>query len=73
LTACGSPAATRRPAAAISFLLEAGTLAPRSYLGPDDGDRRFLAGEPRRLNRLLAPFPFRSPAVGVIRRFITSH
>ena len=39
----------------ISFLLEAGTLAPRSYLSLDEGDRRFLAGEPRRLNRLLAP------------------
>ncbi|MBS1863953.1 MAG: alpha/beta fold hydrolase [Actinobacteria bacterium] len=41
----------------ISFLLEAGTLAPRSYLSLDQGDRRFLAGEPRRLNRLLAPGP----------------
>jgi pimeloyl-ACP methyl ester carboxylesterase len=41
----------------IAFLLEAGTLAPRSYLSLDEGDRRFLAGEPRRLNRLLAPGP----------------
>lgn len=41
----------------ISFLLEAGTLAPRSYLSLDEGNRRFLAGEPRRLNRLLAPGP----------------
>jgi pimeloyl-ACP methyl ester carboxylesterase len=41
----------------IEFLLEAGTLAPRSYLSLDDGDRRFLAGEPRRLDRLLAPGP----------------
>jgi pimeloyl-ACP methyl ester carboxylesterase len=41
----------------IEFLLEAGTLAPRSYLSLDEGDRRFLAGEPRRLNRLLAPGP----------------
>jgi pimeloyl-ACP methyl ester carboxylesterase len=41
----------------IEFLLEAGTLAPRSYLSLDDGDRRFLAGDPRRLNRLLAPGP----------------
>lgn len=41
----------------ISFLLEAGTLAPRSYLSLDAGDRRFLAGEPRRLNRLLTPGP----------------
>jgi pimeloyl-ACP methyl ester carboxylesterase len=41
----------------IGFLLEAGTLAPRSYLSLDQGDRRFLAGEPRRLDRLLAPEP----------------
>jgi pimeloyl-ACP methyl ester carboxylesterase len=41
----------------IAFLLEAGTLAPRSYLSLDEGDRRFLAGEPRRLNQLLAPEP----------------
>ena len=41
----------------ISFLLEAGTLAPRSYLSLDEGDRRFLAGAPRRLDRLLAPGP----------------
>jgi pimeloyl-ACP methyl ester carboxylesterase len=41
----------------ISFLLQSGTLAPRSYLSLDDGDRRFLAGEPHRLNRLLAPGP----------------
>jgi pimeloyl-ACP methyl ester carboxylesterase len=39
----------------IGFLLEAGTLAPRSYLALDDADRRFLAGDPRRLERLLAP------------------
>jgi pimeloyl-ACP methyl ester carboxylesterase len=39
----------------LSFLLQAGTLAPRSYLSLDEGDRRFLAGEPRRLNRLIAP------------------
>jgi pimeloyl-ACP methyl ester carboxylesterase len=39
----------------IAFLLEAGTLAPRSYLALDEGDRRFLAGEPRRLDQLLAP------------------
>jgi pimeloyl-ACP methyl ester carboxylesterase len=38
----------------IAFLLDAGTLAPRSYLSLDEGDRRFLAGEPRRLRRLLA-------------------
>ncbi len=41
----------------ISFLLEAGTLAPRSYLSLDQGDRRFLAGEQQRLERLLAPGP----------------
>ncbi|HEY2054007.1 MAG TPA: alpha/beta fold hydrolase [Solirubrobacterales bacterium] len=41
----------------IGFLLEAGTLAPRSYLSLDEGDRRFLVGDPRRLNRLLAPGP----------------
>jgi pimeloyl-ACP methyl ester carboxylesterase len=41
----------------IAFLLEAGTLAPRSYLSLDQGDRRFLAGAPRRLDRLLAPGP----------------
>jgi pimeloyl-ACP methyl ester carboxylesterase len=38
----------------IAFLLDSGTLAPRSYLSLDEGDRRFLAGEPRRLRRLLA-------------------
>lgn len=41
----------------LRFLLEAGTLAPRSYLSLDEGDRRFLRGEPRRLNRLIAPGP----------------
>jgi pimeloyl-ACP methyl ester carboxylesterase len=41
----------------IAFLLEAGTLAPRSYLSLDEGDRRFLDGEPHRLNQLLAPEP----------------
>ncbi|HEY7456370.1 MAG TPA: alpha/beta fold hydrolase, partial [Solirubrobacterales bacterium] len=41
----------------IRVLLEAGTLAPRSYLSLDDGARRFLRGQPRRLNRLLAPGP----------------
>lgn len=39
----------------IDFLLQAGTLAPRSYLSLDEGVRRYLAGEPRRLNRLIAP------------------
>lgn len=41
----------------IRFLLEAGTLAPRSYLSLDDGARLFLQGDPRRLNRLIAPGP----------------
>ncbi|MBK5219876.1 MAG: alpha/beta fold hydrolase [Thermoleophilia bacterium] len=41
----------------LSFLLQSGTLAPRSYLSLDDGVRRFLAGEPGRLNRLIAPGP----------------
>lgn len=39
----------------LRFLLDAGTLAPRSYLGLDDGVRRFLGGDPRRLERLIAP------------------
>jgi pimeloyl-ACP methyl ester carboxylesterase len=50
-------AARRSTEALIGFLLEAGTLAPRSYLSLDAGDRRFLASEPRRLDRLLAPGP----------------
>ena len=41
----------------IGALLSAGTLAPRSYLSLDDGDRRFLGGDPGRLNRLIAPGP----------------
>ncbi len=41
----------------IRFLLGAGTLAPRSYLSLDDGVRRFLHGEPRRLDRLIALGP----------------
>lgn len=49
--------ARRSTEGVIGFLLEAGTLAPRSYLSLDAGDRRFLAGEPRRLDRLLAPGP----------------
>jgi pimeloyl-ACP methyl ester carboxylesterase len=39
----------------LRFLLEAGTLAPRSYLALDEGDRLYLAGDPRRLDGLLAP------------------
>jgi pimeloyl-ACP methyl ester carboxylesterase len=50
----------------LSFLLQAGTLAPRSYLSLDDGDRRFLAGEPRRLNRLIAPG---LPGHGAVKEF----
>jgi pimeloyl-ACP methyl ester carboxylesterase len=41
----------------LSFLLQAGTLAPRSYLSLDEGDRRFLARDPRRLEKLIAPGP----------------
>jgi pimeloyl-ACP methyl ester carboxylesterase len=41
----------------LRFLLGAGTLAPRSYLSLDDGARRFLHGDTRRLNRLIAPGP----------------
>jgi pimeloyl-ACP methyl ester carboxylesterase len=41
----------------LGFLLQAGTLAPRSYLSLDEADRRFLAGEPRRLNVLTAAGP----------------
>lgn len=48
-------AAARSTDALLSFLLQSGTLAPRSYLSLDQGNRRFLAGDPRRLNRLLAP------------------
>jgi pimeloyl-ACP methyl ester carboxylesterase len=50
-------AAGRSTEGLIDFLLQAGTLAPRSYLSLDDGNRRFLAGQPRRLNRLIAPGP----------------
>jgi pimeloyl-ACP methyl ester carboxylesterase len=41
----------------LDFLLQAGTLAPRSYLSLDEADRRFLGGDRRRLNRLIAPGP----------------
>ena len=50
----------------LSFLLQSGTLAPRSYLSLDEGDRRYLAGDPRRLNRLIAPG---IPGHGSIREF----
>ena len=50
--------ARRRPTdGLLAFLLDAGTLAPRSYLSLDEGDRRFLRGDPRRLNHLIAPGP----------------
>lgn len=48
-------AAERSTEGLLGFLLQSGTLAPRSYLSLDDGVRRFLAGDPRRLNRLIAP------------------
>ncbi len=41
----------------LRFLLGAGTLAPRSYLSLDEADSRYLRGDSRRLNRLLAPGP----------------
>jgi pimeloyl-ACP methyl ester carboxylesterase len=41
----------------LDFLLQAGTLAPRSYLSLDAAGRRFLAGQPRRLRQLIAPGP----------------
>jgi pimeloyl-ACP methyl ester carboxylesterase len=50
-------AAKRSTEGLIDFLLQAGTLAPRSYLSLDEADRRFLAGDPRRLNKLIAPGP----------------
>jgi pimeloyl-ACP methyl ester carboxylesterase len=52
--------------ALLNFLLQSGTLAPRSYLSLDEGDRRYLAGDPRRLDRLIAPGP---PGHGKIREF----
>ena len=50
-------AARRSTDGLLNFLLQAGTLAPRSYLSLDEGDRRFLAGDPRRLEKLIAPGP----------------
>jgi pimeloyl-ACP methyl ester carboxylesterase len=50
-------AAARSTEGLLGFLLQAGTLAPRSYLSLDEADRRFLVGEPRRLRRLIAPGP----------------
>ncbi len=50
-------AADRSTEGLLEFLLQAGTLAPRSYLSLDAADRHFLTGDPRRLNRLIAPGP----------------
>ncbi len=50
----------------LGFALEAGTLAPRSYLSLDQGDRLYLHGRPRRLNRLIAPGP---PGLGNVHAF----
>lgn len=48
-------AAKRSTEALLRFLLEAGTLAPRSYLALDEGARDYLRGDGRRLAGLLAP------------------
>lgn len=48
-------AAERSTEGLIGFLLQAGTLAPRSYTSLDAGLRRFLTGDPRRLEKLIAP------------------
>jgi pimeloyl-ACP methyl ester carboxylesterase len=50
-------AADRSTEGLLDFLLGAGTLAPRSYLSLDEADRRFLAGDRRRLEKLIAPGP----------------
>jgi pimeloyl-ACP methyl ester carboxylesterase len=50
----------------LGFALEAGTLAPRSYLNLDRADRYFLHGRPRRLNRLIWPGP---PGFGDVHSF----
>jgi pimeloyl-ACP methyl ester carboxylesterase len=42
-------AAERSTESLLRFLLEAGTLAPRSYLALDQGDRDYLHGDRRRL------------------------
>jgi pimeloyl-ACP methyl ester carboxylesterase len=59
-------AAGRSTDGLLSFLLRAGTLAPRSYLSLDEADRRFLAGAPRRLNELIDPGP---PGHGELSEF----
>src|SRR5262249_15236105 len=59
--------AKNRPTGALlGFLLQSGTLAPRSYLSLDEGDSRYLHGDPRRLNKLIAPGP---PGHGPIKEF----
>ena len=50
-------AAKRSTEGLLRFLLEAGTLAPRSYLALDQGDRDYLRGDGVRLDGLLAPGP----------------
>ncbi len=50
-------AAGRSTEGLLDFLLQAGTLAPRSYLSLDEAGGRFLAGRPRRLNELIAAGP----------------
>ncbi len=50
----------------LGFLLEAGTLAPRSYLNLDAASRMFLRGRKRRLNNLIDPGP---PGHGPVRDF----
>jgi pimeloyl-ACP methyl ester carboxylesterase len=59
-------AAPRSTESLLSFLLRAGTLAPRSYLSLDEGDRDYLRGDPRRLDRLIEPGP---PGHGPLREF----
>ncbi len=50
----------------LGFLLEAGTLAPQSYLNLDQADRLFLHGHPRRLGKLTNPG---APGHGDVKAF----
>jgi pimeloyl-ACP methyl ester carboxylesterase len=50
----------------LQFLLEAGTLAPLSYLHLDEADRLYLAGHRRRLRRLINAVP---PGNGPVHSF----
>lgn len=59
-------AAGRSTDGLLGALLEAGNPAPREYLLLDNAERRYLAGEPRPLNRLLATWPAGS---GDVREF----